>query len=138
MVRCKAKLLRSVFLRQYFGARCTSGRSPAPPGLDSRRLQRVLDYIETHLHEDISLSELSRAGSLQLNHFVRAFKQATGLPPHRYLLKRRVERAKDLLRFTKMSIAHISYLLNFSSQAHFTSVFKGFKRATPLAYRNER
>lgn len=112
--------------------------NPRHPGLDSRRLQLVLDYIETHLHEDISLTELSIVGSLQLNHFIRAFKQATGLSPHQYLLTRRVERAKDLLRSTDFSIAHISYLLSFSSQAHFTNVFKNFTRATPFAYRMAR
>ncbi len=106
--------------------------NPRRPGLNPRCLRRVLDYIETHLHEEISLTELSSVGSLQLNHFTRAFKHATGLPPHRYLLKRRVERAKDLLRSTDLPIAHISYSLNFSSQAHFTNVFKNFTRATPF------
>jgi AraC family transcriptional regulator len=111
--------------------------NPRRPGLDSRRLRLVLDYIENHLDEDISLRELSCAASLQQNHFIRAFKQATGMPPHHYLLTRRVERAKDLLSSTDLGIVQISYLLNFSSQAHFTSVFKKFMHTTPFAYRRE-
>ena len=65
-------------------------------GLPPRVLQRVRDYVETHLEDSISLQDLASTAGLSTSHFIRAFKQSEGMTPHRYLLHRRVRRALDL------------------------------------------
>ena len=72
---------------------------------------------------------------LSTYHFVRAFKQATGETPHQYLLKSRVERAKQLLAETELPLAEISYLVGSNSQSHFTASFRRLARLTPKTYR---
>ena len=64
------------------------------------------------------------------------FRRSTGLPPHRYLLQRRVGRAKKLVSAGRLSLAEISYALGFPSQAHFTTTFRKLVGTTPGAYRN--
>lgn len=111
-------------------------QSPAHrPGLDKRKLQRVLEFIEANLDQQLSLGQLAQVASLQLNHFVRAFKQATHQTPHRYVLHRRLARAKQLLKASDLPIAEVAYSLGFSSQAHFTTAFGNHARVTPHAYR---
>lgn len=112
-----------------------AGRSS--PGLDVARLRRVLDYIEHNLDRNLTLIELAEVAALQVNHFARAFKQATRQPPHRYVLMRRLARAREMLRSSNESIACIAYALGFSSQAHFTSVFARYVGTTPGRYRFE-
>lgn len=107
------------------------------PGMDVVRLRRVLEYIEHHLDRNLSLVELAGVAALQVNHFARAFKQATRHSPHRYILMRRLARARELLRGSNESIACIAYSLGFSSQAHFTGVFSRFMGITPGRYRFE-
>jgi AraC family transcriptional regulator len=111
--------------------------SKLSPGLDKFRLRRVLEFIEDNLDHELSLKALSDVAALQVNHFARAFKQATHLPPHRYVLLRRLARAKELLSHTDESIAYIAYAVGFSSQAHFTAAFSRLAGMTPNVYRIE-
>ncbi len=85
------------------------------------RLQRVVDYVESHLSDRISLSDLSEAAGLSRMHFAAQFRLATGVSPHAYIIKRKVERAEQLLLDRAFSIVDIALLLGFSSQAHFTA-----------------
>jgi AraC family transcriptional regulator len=89
-------------------ARCFVGHLPLPKskGLSSERLQRVRDYIEAHLDNDLSLSVLADIACLSPYHFSRSFKQATGVGPQRYVIHRRIERAKRLLRQTGQPLAN--------------------------------
>lgn len=107
------------------------------PGMDVVRLRRVLEYIEHHLDRNLSLVELAGVAALQVNHFARAFRQATRHPPHRYILMRRLARAREMLRGSEESIAFIAYALGLSSQAHFTGVFARYMGITPGRYRLE-
>ena len=116
---------------QRFGA-------PAPtrlPDLPSPRLRRVLDYIEAHLERDLTLAELAGVACLSPSHFSRAFKQAVGAGPHRYTVRRRVERAKDLLRDTGDTLAGIAAATGFADQSHFTAAFRREVGLTPGRFR---
>ncbi len=111
---------------------------PAParlPALPRPRLRRVLDYIEAHLAQDLTLAELAGVACLSPSHFSRAFKQAVGAGPHRYMVQRRVERAKDLLRGTDDTLAGIAAATGFADQSHFTAAFRREVGLTPGRFR---
>ena len=103
--------------------------------LDRRRLDRVLDYIEANLDADISIGALAQAASFSLFHFARAFHRATGRPPHAYLSERRLDRAKHLLAYSRMSLVDISLICRFSGQANFTKAFTRAIGTSPGRYR---
>ena len=73
---------------------------------------------------------------LSPDHFAAQFRRSTGLPPHRYVLQRRVGRAKELVAAGRLSLAEIGYALGFPSQAHFTTTFRKLVGTTPGAYRS--
>ncbi|MEM8809319.1 MAG: AraC family transcriptional regulator [Cyanobacteria bacterium P01_G01_bin.38] len=104
-----------------------------------QRLAQVIDYIEAYLSEDLSLNDLALVSGLSKFHFSRLFKQAFGLTPHRYVMKRRVERAAVLLKqeVTKpdsLTLAQIAHQFGFTDQSHFTRVFKQVKGLTPKKF----
>jgi AraC family transcriptional regulator len=87
-------------------------------GLGGRRLKQTLAYIEDHLSEDISLSQLASLVGISASHFKTLFRQSTGVPLHQYVIQRRLDRAKDLLMAGKLSIAEIALASGFSHQSH--------------------
>jgi len=102
--------------------------------LPRRELALVLEYMDVHLENDLSVVTLANIAGLSASHFNRCFKATTGLTPHSYLLRRRVERAKRLLA-TENSIADVALACGFVGQAHLTTVFHKVTGATPRAYR---
>ncbi len=90
------------------------------------RLRRAVDYIETHLAEPMSLSDMAASTGLTRMHFAAQFRAATGLRPHEYLLRRRIERAQQLLLKTQLPLVEIALSVGFQSQSHFASVFHKF------------
>lgn len=109
-----------------------------PGGLPPAQLRPVLDYIETRLDGALSLQELAGVAHISPFHFGRLFKQSTGVTPHQYVLRRRIGKAKQLLRDPALSIAEVAYATGFPSQAHFTTVFGRITGVTPKAFRNGR
>lgn len=105
------------------------------PSLDPRRLQRVLDYIEASLNVDIRLEELAAQACLSPYHFSRLFREATGLSPHRYVIDRRVQAARQELARSNLSLVEIALEFGFGSQANFTRVFRKATSLTPGQYR---
>ena len=99
------------------------------------RLKRAIDYVESHLDEPVSLAQLATAAGLSRMHFAAQFRTATGLRPHEYLLRRRIERAQDMLAGADMPIVEIALSVGFQAQSHFTTVFKRFTGQSPLAWR---
>jgi len=99
------------------------------------RLRRVLDYVEQHLAEEISIECLSAVASMSAGHFTRGFKKVMGESPYRYVMRRRVEQTKKLLAGTRLPIAEIAQACGFSSQSHLTAVFGQHCGMTPHRFR---
>ena len=105
-------------------------------GLPRRQLIQVLDYIEAHLDADITLAELAELVDMSQFHFGRLFKQSVGRSPYQYLLHQRVERAKALLKQTKLPIVAIALECGFNSHSQFGRKFRQLTGVTPTAYRS--
>ncbi|HEY2247365.1 MAG TPA: AraC family transcriptional regulator [Bradyrhizobium sp.] len=99
------------------------------------RLRRAIEFVETNLVNSISSSDIAAATGLTRMHFAAQFKAATGLRPHEYLLRRRVERGQEMLLQTDMSVVEIALSVGFQSQSHFTVVFNRFVGRPPHAWR---
>jgi AraC-like DNA-binding protein len=104
-------------------------------GLSRERLKRVRDYIETHLDDRLTLTDLAGVACLSPYHFSRSFKQAVGVGPQRYVMERRLERAKTLMRRTNQPLASIAREAGFVDQSHLTSMFRRETGVTPGRYR---
>jgi AraC family transcriptional regulator len=103
--------------------------------LPAHRLRAALEYIEAHLCEDVSLDAIAAAANLSTFRFARGFRKATGQPPHQYVIGRRLERARELLRITDEEIGEIARRVGFASQSHFTAVFSRRCGLPPRRYR---
>ena len=100
------------------------------------RLRAVFEYIEEHLDASPTLAEIAVVAGLNPYHFARQFKAATGLPPHQYVITRRVERAKHLLRAgTDSSLAEVATRAGFYDQSQFSHHFKRLVGVTPSQFR---
>ncbi len=100
------------------------------------RLRAVVEYIEEHLDASPTLEQLAAVARLSPYHFARQFKRATGLPPHQYVILRRVERAKQLLQAgTDLSLAEVAASAGFSDQSQFSHHFKRLVGVTPGQFR---
>jgi AraC family transcriptional regulator len=110
---------------------------PASQGLDRRRLSRVLSYIEANLEGSLSLERMAAIACLSRYHFARAFRQAVGQSPHRYVSAKRLERAKALLMHGDRPLVDIALALSFSSQANFTRAFTQATGQAPGQFRQE-
>ena len=100
------------------------------------RLRAVVEYIEEHLDGSPSLEQMAATAHLSVYHFARQFKAATGLPPHQYVILRRVERAKQLLHAeTDLSLAEVALRAGFSDQSQFSRHFKRLVGVTPGQFR---
>jgi AraC family transcriptional regulator len=104
--------------------------------LPRSRLRTVVEYIEAHLDASLTLERLAAVARLSAFHFARQFKAATGLPPHQYIIVRRVERAKELLhQGGDLSLADVAASAGFSDQSQFTQHFKRLVGVTPRQFR---
>ena len=111
---------------------------PLRGGLPVWRQKRVVEFIEEHLAEEISLAALAGLVDLSLYHFARAFAQSFGVPPHRYHMARRMDRAKSLLQRPALSVTQIGIQIGFRETSSFTRAFRRFTGLAPTEYRRQR
>ena len=104
-------------------------------GLAAVIRRRVVDYIEAHLDQPLVLDQLAYEANLSTFHFARMFRSSFGLPPHRYVDERRIERARRFLRDPSRSLAEISLACGYSSQSHFSRAFKAKTNIAPGQWR---
>jgi AraC-like DNA-binding protein len=104
--------------------------------LQKWRLKRVLQYVDENLAGKITLQHLAAVAGLSRMHFAAQFRAAVGMRPHDFLLKRRIERAQELLRRADVSLVDVALTVGFQTQAHFTTVFKRFAGDTPYQWRS--
>ena len=109
-----------------------------PPSLSAPRLQRVIEQMRSSLDEDLPLGRLAETSGLSPSQFVRAFRRATGQPPHRYLVGLRVERARALLEQTDMPVTSIGLRCGFGQPSHFATSFRATTGFSPRAWRQAR
>ena len=136
-VRLSAESLANVLAVHLLRHLLTPGRSERGRDgtLPGARLRAVVEYIEENLDAGPGLAELAAVARLSAHHFARQFKAATGLPPHQYVIARRVERAKELLRERDCPpLAEVATEVGFSDQSHFTRHFKRLVGVTPRQF----
>ena len=129
-------LAHALTVRFLFLGERKPGQTRGPTAtLTRRKLSRVQELIESRLDADLTLRELAAEVGYSRSHFLRTFRATTGVTPHRYILNRRIERARRLLREADISIAQVAYRCGFSSQAHLTLAFRKVCGLTPGEYR---
>jgi AraC family transcriptional regulator len=120
----------------YGGVRLSGG--PRQSSLSPFQERRVKDRVLSDLAADVSLSELADICGLSRSYFIRAFKNTTGSPPHRWLILQRLQRAKLLLGQTNMEVSQIALSCGFADQSHLTRVFSKAIGTSPAAWRRSR
>jgi AraC family transcriptional regulator len=115
------------------------GEAPEPRpwrgGLTPRRLRLVCEWMIERLADPLSIPGIAAQIDMAPGHFARAFRQATGEPPHRWLMRQRIERTKGLLRSPDMTLAEIALICGFVDQSHLTRVFSRAEKMTPAVWR---
>ena len=104
-------------------------------GLPPRVLRRVEEFIDLNLNQNIDLETLAATAGLSLHHFARAFRRSAHLPPHAYVLQKRIDLARDLLFRTDRPLADIALATGFADQSHFARQFRQSNGVSPSAFR---
>jgi AraC family transcriptional regulator len=129
-----ANLFNIHLLRNY----CTSTpilRSDSD-GLSTKKLQQAIDYIQAHLDEKLSLELIATELNLSVHYFCQLFTQSIGIPPYKYVLQQRVDRAKQLLKQSQISLSEIALDCRFSNQSHLNRHFTKLTGIAPKKYRD--
>lgn len=122
--------------QSYGGMR--DGAQRRTGGLAPWQERRAKELIAANLIDGLSLQQIAEQTGLSVSHFARAFKKSTGATPYGWLLARRIDRAKDLLRESDQPLAEIAVRTGFADQSHFTKTFTRFAGTTPGVWRRAR
>ena len=122
-------------LARHYSAAATTAERPVAK-LSRHKLMRSIEYIEDHLREEVTLRGIAQSLAMSPWHFARAFRQTMGIPPHRYVLERRIETAKSLLRESDLPITDIAHRIGCASHSHFSVMFHRVTGLTPRDYRD--
>jgi len=137
--RQATRLAQETMLLSLF-SRLIGRHTYAPPavgtvGCESASVRRVIDYLDAHWAEDLSVDTLAAVACLSPYHFIRVFARQTGLTPHAWLMQLRARKAQDLLR-RGLTIADVAVRTGFADQSHLTKIFKRLLGYTPGQLRN--
>jgi AraC-like DNA-binding protein len=137
-----AELLRKESFSAMAGLDLDDRHSAAPPtlsgGLAPWMVRKVSIHIETHLHSSISSADLAALAKQSVYHFCRVFRQSFDESPHRYVMRRRIERAQGLMLQTDLPLAQIAIECGMADQAHLSRSFRRFVGECPRAWRRAR
>lgn len=106
-------------------------------GLGPTRLRRVREFVHANIEEELNLKEMAQSVGLSTAHFSQMFRKSTGESPHGFVLRRRIERSKEMLRTAEGRILDIAIACGFKTQQHFARVFRKLCGASPTEYREE-
>ena len=106
-------------------------------GLGPARLRRVKEFIHTKMEDDLTLSDMAQSVGLSASHFSEMFRKSTGETPHKFVLRCRTERAKEILRKAELRVLDVAVACGFKTQQHFARVFRQLCGASPSEYRRE-
>jgi len=120
-------------LLQRAGSEPLPGRAMA---LSPHCRRRVMAFMDAHLQEDVGLGDLAAVAGMSIRHFARAFRHETGVTPHRWLMRRRLERAEALLAGSDLALAEVAAACGFASQSHLTKNFRQATLLTPRRWRD--
>jgi AraC family transcriptional regulator len=106
-------------------------------GLGSARLRRIKEFVDAKIEDELTLCEMAQAVELSTAHFSRMFRKSTGETPHQFLLRQRVERAKEMLHSADARVMNVAVACGFKTQQHFAQVFRHVCGVSPTEYRQE-
>src|SRR5215469_16612017 len=106
-------------------------------GLGPARLRLVKELVHAKMEDELTLGEMAQSAALSPAHFSRMFRKSTGETPHEFVLRQRVERAKEMLRQAEMRVLDVAVACGFKTQQHFARVFRRISGASPTEYRYE-
>jgi DNA-binding GntR family transcriptional regulator/AraC-like DNA-binding protein len=106
-------------------------------GLGPARLRKVTGLVQARIEEELCLAEMAQSVGLSTAHFSQMFRKSTGESPHRFVLRQRVERAKEMLRPAEGRVLDVAIACGFKTQQHFARVFRQICGASPTEYRRE-
>ena len=106
-------------------------------GLGSGRLRRIKEFVDAKMDDDLTLCAMAQSVELSTAHFSRMFRKSTGETPHQFLLRRRLERAKTMLRSADGRVIDVAVACGFKSQQYFAQAFRRVCGVCPTAYRQE-
>jgi AraC family transcriptional regulator len=106
-------------------------------GLGAARLRRIKELVDAKMEDELTLVELAQSVELSTAHFARMFRKSTGETPHQFVLRQRIERAKEMLRAPGERVFDIAVACGFKTQGHFARVFRQMCGAGPTEYRQE-
>jgi AraC family transcriptional regulator len=110
---------------------------PPQGGLTPRQVRLVIEYLESRMTDKTSISEMSALVDLSRFHFIRAFKKTVGMPPHQFVVHRRIERARELLTEPDLSVSEVATRTGFNSATQFTRSFRRIVGTTPTVFRRD-
>ncbi len=130
--------MMAVHLASTHSTRASRGAMPqAAASLPSWKMRRLMEYIEANLENDLSLEKMAAEVDISALYLPRAFKSAFGQSPHQYVLSRRIEHAKSLLRNTSEPVVDVALACGFSSQSHLSNWFVRVVGVSPAVYRKQ-
>lgn len=129
--------MMAVHLARHHSTQSRAGRILPVQAIHSSKLRRLIDYIEASLDSNLSLEAMGAEVGISPLYLARAFKAALGQSPHQYVIARRLERAKELLRNTDMPVVDVALTVGFSSQSHLSHWFVRQVGVSPASYRKQ-
>jgi AraC family transcriptional regulator len=126
-----AVYLLTRYTTQHHAPQCYRG------GLPRHLLKRVFNHIDAYLATDISLTQLATVAGMSTHYFAELFRQSTGHPPYRYVLLRKIERAKQSLRYARCSVVEAALEAGFQNPSHFARTFRRFVGVSPSQFQSQ-